>query len=99
MENVMTKTARVLNAFLNGEKLTAKQIAARFGAGNPHRVVHYLREQGYAIYLNHHTDTKGRIKSKYRLGAPSRAIVAAGISALGSEALGPNARKFAVGSA
>ena len=92
----MTKTNRVLTAFLHGEELTAKQIAARFGAGNPHRVVHYLREQGYAIYLNYHTDTKGRVKSKYRLGTPSRAIVAAGIAALGGEALGPNAR--AVGS-
>jgi hypothetical protein len=94
----MTKTANVLNAFLNGEKLTAKQIAARFGVGNPHRVVHYLREKGYAIYLNYHTDTKGRVKSKYRLGTPSRAIVAAGIAALGAESVGPNAAKFAAGS-
>ena len=82
----MTKTNRVLSAFLSGEKLTAKQIAARFGAGNPHRVVHYLREQGYAIYLNRHTDTKGRVKSKYRLGTPSRKVIAAGYKALGIEA-------------
>jgi len=94
----MTKTARVLNAFLNGELLTAKQIAARFGAGNPYEVVRSLRSKGYAIYLNEHTNSKGHVKAKYRLGAPSRAIVAAGIAALGAESVGPNARKFAVGS-
>ena len=94
----MTKTARVLNAFLNGEKLTAKQISARFGAGNPREIVRQIRSKGYAIYLNEHTDSKGRVTSKYRLGAPSRAIVAAGIAALGSDSVGPNARKFTVGS-
>jgi|APCry1669190327_1035288.scaffolds.fasta_scaffold37251_1 hypothetical protein len=94
----MTKTNSVLNAFLKGEKLTAKQIAARFGAGNPHRVVHYLRTKGYAIYLNEHTNSKGHVKNKYCLGAPTRAIIAAGIAALGSESVGPNARKLAVGS-
>lgn len=94
----MTKTARVLNAFLNGEKLTAKQIAARFGAGNPHEIVRSLRSKGYAIYLNEHTNSKGNTTNKYRLGAPSRAIVAAGIAALGSDSVGPNAAKFAAGS-
>jgi hypothetical protein len=98
MENQMTKTARVLNAFLNGEKLTAKQISARFGAGNPHEIVRSLRNKGYAIYLNEHTNSKGHTTNKYRLGAPSRAIVAAGIAALGTDSVGPNARKFAVGS-
>jgi hypothetical protein len=31
----MTKTEKVLKALQNGEELTAKQIRARFGAGNP----------------------------------------------------------------
>jgi len=88
----MTKTNKVLNAFLDGETLTSKQIAARFGAGNPHEIIRTLRSEGYAIYLNKHTDTKGRVKMKYRLGNPTRAIVAAGIAALGAEFLGPNAR-------
>lgn len=84
----MTKTARALSAFLNGDKLTAKQIASRFGAGNPHEIVRSLRSKGYAIYLNEHTNSKGHVTNKYRLGAPSRAIVAAGIAALGAEAAG-----------
>jgi hypothetical protein len=78
----MTKTTRVLTALQNGEELTAKQIAARFGAGNPHRVVHYLREQGYCIYLNQKRNSKGHVKGKYRIGTPSRALIAAGYKAM-----------------
>ena len=78
----MTKTARVLTALQNGEELTAKQIAARFSAGNPHRVIHYLREQGYCIYLNQKTNSKGHVKGKYRIGTPSRALIAAGYKAM-----------------
>jgi hypothetical protein len=78
----MTKTNRVLEALQNGEELTAKQIAARFGAGNPHRVIHYLREQGYCIYLNQKRNSKGDVKGKYRIGTPSRALIAAGYKAM-----------------
>jgi predicted transcriptional regulator len=78
----MTKTSRVLEALQNGEELTAKQIAARFGAGNPHRVIHYLREQGYCIYLNEKTNSKGHVKNKYRIGTPSRKLIAAGYKAM-----------------
>jgi predicted transcriptional regulator len=74
----MTKTQKVLTAFESGQELTAKQIAARYGVGNPGRVVHYLRNQGYSIYLNKRVDTKGRVTNKYSLGNPTRAIVAAG---------------------
>jgi hypothetical protein len=41
-----------------------------------------LRMKGFAIYCNESVDTKGRVKNKYRLGAPSRAVVAAGYRAL-----------------
>jgi transcription initiation factor IIE alpha subunit len=85
MEKYMTKIAKVLEAFENGEELTGKQIVARFGVANYRAVVHTLRNEGYAIYLNKRTDTKGRVKMKYRLGKPTRAVVAAGIAALGLE--------------
>ena len=77
-----TQTQRVLDAFLAGEKLTAKQIAARFDIASPHKIVSNLRFEGYAIYRNKHTDTRGRVKHKYRLGAPSRSLIAAGYRAL-----------------
>jgi predicted transcriptional regulator len=78
----MSNKARVLEAFQKGEQLTAAQIKARFSVKNPTATVSDLRYDGYAIYANQHTDTKGRISTKYRLGKPSRAIVAAGIRAM-----------------
>ena len=78
----LTKQARVLEALQKGEQLTAKQIAARFGVKNPTATVSDLRFSGYAVYANEHTDTKGRVTTKYRLGKPSRAIVAAGYKAM-----------------
>ena len=85
--NENTETGRVLTAFQNGEELTAKQIAARFSVANPGRVVHYLRENGYPIYGNTRTNSKGETKVKYRLGTPTREMVAAGFKALGAATL------------
>lgn len=94
----MSKTNKVLEALKNGEQLTAAQISARYNAGNPHEIVRQLRMKGYSIYLNACKNSKGHVTHKYRLGNPTRAIVAAGIAALGTEAVGPSARKFAVAS-
>lgn len=79
-----TATARVREAFLNGETLTAGQIRARFGVANPHNVVYSLRRQGYAIHLNEgRVGSKGRRKADfYRLGMPTRAVIAAGYRAM-----------------
>jgi predicted ArsR family transcriptional regulator len=78
-----TKTQRLVDALQNGEQLTSKQIAARFGIANPTATVSDLRlRHGYAVYANRKTDTKGRVSTKYRIGNPSRAVVAAGYRAL-----------------
>lgn len=78
-----TKVDRVYEALvLNGEELTAKQIAARYNVANPHDTVYQLRMEGYPIYLNRHVDTKGRVTQKYRFGTPSRALIAAGYKAM-----------------
>jgi len=73
---------RVLNSLQEGNELTSAQIKARFGAGNPAAVIQALRFSGFPIYCNTHTDTKGRVTQKYRLGTPSRKIIAAGYKAL-----------------
>jgi hypothetical protein len=78
----VTKQERLLEALQAGEQLTAKQIAARFSIANPTATVSDIRDQGYAIYANRHVDTKGRVTTKYRLGTPTRRIIAAGIKAL-----------------
>lgn len=83
MTVTVTKTKRLIEAFQRGEQLTAKQIAARFGIKNPTATISDLRlRAGFAVYANQHTDTKGRVTTKYRVGAPSRAVVAAGYRAL-----------------
>ncbi len=82
----MTKTNQVLTALKSGEQLTARQIAARYSVGNPHEVIRSLREKGYAIYLNESTNSKGEVTQKYRLGTPSRAMVATAYAVFGNAA-------------
>lgn len=78
----VTKSSRLLTALQNGEALTEGQISQRFGIKNPRATVSDLRFQGFAIYANQHKDTKGRVSTKYRIGNPTRAVVAAGYRAL-----------------
>jgi hypothetical protein len=80
----MSKIQRVLEAFQNGEQLTAKQIASRYSAGNPREVVRQLRSKGYAIYANPRTNSKGETKTFYRLGTPTRSMVATAYAVVGA---------------
>lgn len=78
-----TKVHRVYKALvLEGQELTAKQIASRYNVANPYDAVYQLRMEGYSIYLNRHVDSNGRVTQKYRFGAPSRKIIAAGYKAM-----------------
>ena len=72
-----TATQRVLEAFVSGDELSAKQISSRFNVANPTALITSLRQNGYPIYLNE----RGTV-SKYRLGTPSRKVIAAGYQAL-----------------
>ena len=76
-----SKREKILAALKAGEELTAKQMARRFGAGDAVREVNRLRHEGYAIYLNSYK-TPRRVTKKFRLGTPTRAVVAAGYQAL-----------------
>jgi transcription initiation factor IIE alpha subunit len=77
-----TKAAKVIAAFENGDELSGKQISARFGVKNVRALISSLRMQGYSVYNNQRTNGSGETSSKYRLGTPSRAVVAAGYQAL-----------------
>lgn len=78
-----TKTQKFIAALFNGEELTSKQISARFGIANPRATVSDLRmDFGLAVYANRHADKSGRQTTKYRLGKPTRRVVAAGYRAL-----------------
>ena len=70
----LSKTQRVINAFTRGETLTWKTLRNTFDLTSPQAMVDKLRSQGYMIYIN--KDSKG---TSYRMGTPSKAIIAAGV--------------------
>lgn len=83
MSNTVTKKQAVLEGLRNTYRgLTADQIRARYGVSNVRATISDLRFDGFAIYANRRTDTKGRTKTFYRLGTPSRRIIAAGYRAM-----------------
>jgi len=85
MTTNVTKTAKVIAALENGTELTAKQIEARYSVGNARALISSIRMQGYPVYLNKRVSTfDGETYSKYRLGTPTRSVVAAGFRALAS---------------
>ena len=73
-----TKQSRLTEALLNGEQLTAAQIAARFDIKNPTATISSIRFSGIPVYAN--TAKSG--KTVYRTGKASRQVVAAGYRAL-----------------
>lgn len=72
----MSKHAKLLNHLQNGHEVTSKQITGTFGIKNAGRAVHYLREQGHCVYANKVTLSDGTEGTKYRIGKPSRRMVA-----------------------
>tara|TARA_R110000782_G_scaffold168675_1_gene260741 strand:+ start:734 stop:1000 length:267 start_codon:yes stop_codon:yes gene_type:complete len=87
MKTTATKQEKVLAALQNGEELTEKQIRSRYNVGNVRATVSALRMKGFPIYLNKRSSVFEGVKttySKYRIGTPSRAVVAAGYRALAS---------------
>ncbi len=78
--------SKILSSLKEGNEVSAKQFAARFKTSvtTVGARVSELRREGYAIYNNRHTDSQGRTTMKYRIGTPSRKVVAAGYAALGA---------------
>jgi len=82
MNKPQSKISRVVAALKAGEQFTAKQLASRFKVANPTAMISSLRNEGYSVYANKSTNSKGEVKTKYRLGTPSRKVVAAGYKAI-----------------
>ena len=78
--------SKILSSLKEGNEVSAKQFAARFKTSvtSVGARVSELRREGYAIYNNTKTDSQGRTASFYRIGAPTRKVVAAGYAALGA---------------
>jgi biotin operon repressor len=62
--------------------LTVAQARARFGITNVAARIDELRKDGYSIYTNTKSLEDGRKVTFYRLGSPSKRVVAAGVQAL-----------------
>ena len=73
----LSKKQTVLNLLSKGDNVAWTTIQNRFELESPRSMIDTLRAEGYMIYGN-------RVNGKkyYRMGTPTRAIVAAGIKAL-----------------
>ena len=81
-ENIMarktlSKKVKVLNLLSKGEPVTWKTLRNRFDLVSPRALVDTLRSEGNMIYIN--KTAKG---TSYRMGVPTKAIIAAGIKKL-----------------
>ena len=83
----MTLNERILKTLKSGQAYTVGQLAGLVGTTKPsiRARVSDLRSEGHAVYANTRSSDG---KTFYRLGTPSRAMVAAAYAAMGSAAFG-----------
>lgn len=72
----MSKQAKLLNYLYTGAEVTARQISGSFGLKNPHGAIHELRNQGHCIYGNKAKLSDGTETTKYRVGRPTKKMIA-----------------------
>ena len=80
--NPETKTYKLFSALNAGEKVSASVASKRFGIKNISAEVSRIRQAGFAVYGNSRVAGNGVKVTEYRIGKPSRKIVAAGYRAL-----------------
>jgi hypothetical protein len=83
--NSMSMTAKLARHLLKGNQVTTAEIEGKFGFSDGHSAVRDLRKQGYAVYGNKKTLWDGSVTTKYRIGTPSRAMVAAAYATSGAD--------------
>lgn len=80
----MSRQAKLLKYLEAGNTLTARQIEGSFGLKNPHDAIYRLRNEGYCIYSNPAKLSDGTETTKYRIGAPTKRMVAVAARVVGS---------------
>ena len=73
----LSKTEKIRNLFSKGSDVSWKQLRNTYDLKSPAAMVGKLRNEGMMIYENR--SSKG---VSYRVGTPSKAIIAAGINAV-----------------
>ena len=74
----LSKTEKVRNLFAKGNTVTWKSLRSTFDLRSPAQMVGKLRNEGMMIYEN--KTSTGHVA--YRVGSPSKAVIAAGQTAL-----------------
>ena len=82
MSVTKSQNEKLVEFFRSGKDITEGQARTRFGVANLPARIAELRAEGYSIYKN---KTKNG-HTIYRLGTPSRAMVAAAYSLMGAQA-------------
>ena len=77
----LANSTKFLNTMLRGNSVTWADAQKVFNLARPRAVVDKLREDGHCVYIN-----KSKAGTSYRIGTPSKAIVAAGLMALDGQA-------------
>ena len=73
----LSKRQKVLNLLSKGGSVSWKVLRNKFDLTSPRALVDTLRSEGNMIYIN-----KTAQGTSYRMGVPSKAIIAAGIKKL-----------------
>ncbi len=83
MFDLNTKQGKLFRALvIDGETLSASQIAKRFSIKNPRATISEIRYAGFPVYANQRKAGNGVRVTEYRHGKASRKIVAAGYKAI-----------------
>lgn len=78
----LSKTDKLTNALKAGQRLTASQIKKKFGVSNPRATISNIRAKGFAVYANKRIAGNNLSVTEYRLGRPTKKVVAAGLRAV-----------------
>ena len=73
----LSKRQKVLNLLSKGAPVSWKTLRSKFDLVSPRALIDTLRAEGNMIYIN-----KSASGTSYRMGQPTKAIVAAGIQKL-----------------
>ena len=70
----LTKKQKVLNLLSSGKSVTWTSLRNKFDLTSPRAMVDQLRTEGHMVYINQTSNG-----TSYRLGTPTKAILAAGV--------------------
>ena len=70
----LTKKQKVLNLLSTGKPVAWTTLRNKFDLTSPRAMVDQLRTEGHMVYINQTSNG-----TSYRLGAPTKAILAAGV--------------------